>query len=412
MHVLSIAPLLPFPPNHGWRVRTWHLLRCLADHATVTLLTWEPEATPLEHRAAVAGVVDQLLLFPQVRPPMRLADRIGRQARFLAGGAPPFVQAMTDERSASFAAAGAAIAARHRQLPIDVVVFEEEAMRGMPLPPIPAPVVVHRLDAFARALREVRAASRMGRFVTRLEHRRWEAFDRSVLVGTALGIATSPEVREELVPIAGGVPLDVVLNGVELRPRVAPPETGHDVAFIGSMDYGPNIDAVLWFAADLWPLLSHDLPGSRFRVIGRDPVAEVRALAGTTVDVTGEVPDVGAACEGVRVGVVPLRAGMGIKNKTLDFMSVGIPVVVTSSGAEGIAAGSDDGLIRVDGPDEIVDAVRWLMRDDDAVCRLGTAARAYVERNHAWSSIAAGYVEMLEGVVSRSRQLHGDETAR
>jgi glycosyltransferase involved in cell wall biosynthesis len=393
MRVLSIAPILPYPPNQGWRVRTWHLLRSLSEAAHVTLLTWAPAGEPAGHVEHVAALVDDLRLGRLEPVDVGPAARARRLARFLAGGRPPFVQAMLEERESSLAALVEGLAD-----PFDVIVFEEEALTALRLPLRSASRVVHRLEAFERALREVRRASPMGRARARVEARAWRRFDAQVMEGMSLAVATSPEVATELAERSRATPSRVVLNGVELREMRTPPARGRDVAFVGTMDYPPNVDAAVWLASELWPAMRPRLPGARLRLVGRDPAPAVRRLAGPDIDVTGEVPDIAESCDGVRVGIVPLRAGMGIKNKTLDFMSMGIPVVSTRAGAEGIAATADDGLVVADHTQTIVDATVSLMSDDGAVARLGEAARAYVAHHHSWKRIGEDYVALLTEV--------------
>ena len=402
LRVLCVAPLLPYPPNHGLRVRTWHLLRGLAHAAEVTLLTWAPEHEPAEHLEAVRHTVAELVVLPTLPIKRRPGRRVMRQLGFLAGGLPPYVQALLDERALGRAAQRSALvgslAAGRPTPPFDLVVYEEEAMRALPLGDLGAPLVVHRLEAFGRALAEVRQASLGGRLQYRLDGRRWWQFDRTVMEDVSLVVATSPESVAELRPICPDVPFVIVPNGVELRSLRTPPEEGRDIAFIGTMDYPPNVDGIVWFVSELWPQLRERFPDSRLRLVGRNPSKVIRDLAGAGVEVTGEVHDLAEACEGVRVGVVPLRSGMGIKNKTLDFMSMGIPVVTTPAGAEGVAAEPAHGMLRCDVGPRFAEVVATLLSDGAQVARLGRAARDYVASHHSWEAIGREYQADLMAV--------------
>lgn len=406
MHVLSIAPILPYPPDHGWRVRTWHLLGGLAARHEVTLLTWVPDGEPAAHLDAVRERLGQLEALPLRGAPRSLVARARRHAAFLAGGLPTYVQEMFEERGLRTAvgrhALGTTLTRLHAANRVDVIVFEEEAMRLMPLPEClrAAPVAVHRLEVFEPLMRELRRRSLAGRAYSPLERPRWARFDREVLAGVDLIVSTSEETAAELAPYRRGAPVLIVPNGVEQRSLRTPPADGLDVAVLGTMDYGPNVEGAVWFVRQVWPRLREQHPESRLRLVGRDPVGAIRELRGPDVEVTGTVPDVTRACEGVRVGVVPLRSGMGIKNKTLDFMSMGLPVVSTPLGAEGVAARDRDGLVVV--PAQAVDlaeAVSRFLSDPALAMKAGAAARSYVARWHSWELIGASYADRLAELV-------------
>ncbi|MGQ0431095.1 MAG: glycosyltransferase [Microthrixaceae bacterium] len=407
MHVLSIAPILPYPPNHGWRVRTWHLLRALAEEHEVTLLTWVGPDEPPEHVAEVRAEVARLVLRPLLATHRGRVARIRRHVTFLRGGLPTYVQEMFEERDLRSEHGAHAVTDAIRELhtthPVDVVVFEEEAMRLMPRLSLDGvPVAVHRLEVFEPLMRELRRASVAGRAYAPLEIPRWGMFDRAVLTDTDLIVSTSPQTVDALQPYHAGLPTTIVPNGVELRRLRTPPATGTDIAVLGSMDYGPNVDGAIWFVQHVWPLIHAKHPTSRLRLVGRDPVRAIEDLRGPDVEVTGTVPDVAAACEGVRVGVVPLRSGMGIKNKTLDFMSMGLPVITTPSGAEGVAAGPADGLITVPiEPTLLAQAINGLLDDPERAGQMGDAAYDYVARHHSWESIGATYRAALANLAAR-----------
>jgi glycosyltransferase involved in cell wall biosynthesis len=411
MHILSVAPILPYPPNHGWRVRTWHLLRALVLQHDVTLLTWTAPGETAENIRFVEDAVTRLIALPLGSAPRGALVRAMRQARFVFGGLPTYVHEMFQQRGLLDEAKRRAIDDQLRALdaahPVDVVVFEEEAMKLMaPLPVRDAPVAVHRLEVFERLMRQLRSTSPIGRAYSTVEARRWGAFDREVLEGIDLIVSTSPETVDALKPYHAGLPITIVPNGVETRAlRTLPGDAAAtDVAVLGTMDYGPNVDGAIWFVHDVWPAIREIHPESRLRLVGRNPVRSIRDLASEDVIVTGEVPDVADACEGVRVGVVPLRSGMGIKNKTLDFMSMGLPVVSTPLGAEGVAAGPEEGLLVVDvSADALVGALIPLLANASLASARGAAARTYVEKRHSWSVIGSAYADALATLASGGR---------
>jgi glycosyltransferase involved in cell wall biosynthesis len=399
-HALLVCLIPPYPPHDGMRLRTWNLMVPLARQVEMTVLAWALPGGTAEHIDALRGVAEVVVL-PKSPAPLDRAARLRRQARFLFGGSPPFVQEGITERALDTEAGRArlaeAVAEIHRRHPIDVVVFEDEETRSLPFPDLGVPFAVHKLTVFQRVLADLRRVRLAHRLAWLVERAGWRRFDRDAVRGAAAIIATTPETIQELAAIAPGVPVALVTNGVEPRRQAT---LGSDVAFIGSMDRGPNIDAVEWLASEIWPELRRRFPDCRLRVVGANPRPEVLALAGNGIEIVGEVPDIVDACDGVGVGLVPLRGGMGIKNKTLDLMAMGLPVVATSWGAEGIDA-DDGGVVMTATAAEFVDAVAALLADPARAAELGRRGRAYIERHHAWDEQARRFRVAIESVRAR-----------
>lgn len=403
---MVVAPSLPFPPNQGQRVRTWHLLQGLAEPGsgtTVTLLTWSRPDAPAEHRQAVRAAVTELVDLPLRDAPMSLPRRLGRHARFLVGGRPTYVQAMAVERGLTRKGV-AAIGRRVIQasgIP-DLVVLEEEALADMPRPRLDRPVVLHRLNIFERVVRDVEPQNWFRRLTRAPELRAWRRFDRRVSMSATALVATTPDSANVLRLLAPHIPVHVITNGVEVGRIRHRPSEGADVAFIGWMGYPANVDAARWFVGQIWPIVRSAVPEANVRIIGREPAPAVLNLASDDVIVTGEVRDVAEASTGVRVGIVPLRGGMGIKNKTLELLAMGLPVVSTPAGVEGLPkprAGVTETEADAVG---FARAVVDLLHDPDRADSLGAAGRRYVTDTFAWPPIAADYAELLHSIERRS----------
>ena len=170
----------------------------------------------------------------------------------------------------------------------------------------------------------------------------------------------------------------VVPNGVDAGPVPAPPSREPVLAFLGSYDAEANVDAAERLVHDVLP----QLPGARVLLIGRDPSPRVLALAGSQVEVTGSVPDVGSALARAAVFVAPITRGRGVRNKVLEAMAAGLPVVGTSLALQGI--GPSRGVIEAETPGEQASAARRLLSDPGA----GPANRARVLSRHTWARSA------------------------
>jgi sugar transferase (PEP-CTERM/EpsH1 system associated) len=166
------------------------------------------------------------------------------------------------------------------------------------------------------------------------------------------------------------------------------------LVFTGAMDYWPNVDAVQWFAAEVFPQLLAATPGLRFYIVGARPAPAVQALAQQAgIVVTGTVPDVRPYIAHAEVAVAPLRIARGIQNKVLEAMAMGRPVVVSAQALEGIDAEAGRELLLADDAAAFVTTVARLLREPDLA--VGPAARANVQRQYSWPSKLARIEEKL-----------------
>ena len=157
-----------------------------------------------------------------------------------------------------------------------------------------------------------------------------------------------------------------------------------DVMFLGGFNHGPNVDAALWFAKEIFPLVQKELPHLHWHILGSHPPKEVEELTCGKITVHGfvtdeQLADFYASC---RMSIVPLRYGAGIKGKVIEAMKFGIPVLTTSVGAEGIG-GSEDALAVEDEPQAFADRLISLYTDEEALRKMSKAAYQYILNNYA-----------------------------
>jgi hypothetical protein len=179
---------------------------------------------------------------------------------------------------------------------------------------------------------------------------------------------------------------------LKLPPAVGGAQT---VLFGGSLDWFPNIDAVRFLAADVWPAVRNRIPGARLVIAGKDPVDEIRRLesmAGVTV--IANPSSMFPLLQDAAVVAVPVRTGSGIKIKTIEAMAAGKAVVATALGCEGWDVVDGVHVRRVDGAAAFAEALVELLDDDSARRRLGTAAQALVRERYTIERM----VEQVEGV--------------
>ena len=193
----------------------------------------------------------------------------------------------------------------------------------------------------------------------------------------------------------GGRAVHTVPNGVA-RPDAAGAEDPRPtVIFAGTLDYPPNVDAVAWAAASVWPGIRARVPDARWVIAGRRPVAAVRALDGRNgIEVRGEVADMAAELHAAWVALAPMRTGTGIKNKVLEAWACARPAVMTRRACNGLVVPPGHAGLVQDGAAGMAEAAAALLRDADARRRLGRAARATAAREFTWDG-AAGRMDGL-----------------
>ncbi len=196
----------------------------------------------------------------------------------------------------------------------------------------------------------------------------------------------APEVPVQTVPIGVAVDDYAPLWRPAERPRVA---------FFGDLGWPPNVDAAVHLCRDVLPLLDDRPP---VVLAGRRPAAEVRALAGPGVEVTGAVPRMDAVLAGDTVAVAPLRAGTGMRVKLLESMAWCLPTVSSVLGCAGIDHGG--ALVEADGAEPTAAALTELLADAERRRELGLAGRALVAERYGYERSGAALVTAL-GAASR-----------
>ncbi len=385
--LLFLAPQLPYPPRQGTAIRNWGLIKHLGVRHVVSLITFaedgEAVAEPLR------AVCRRVVVVP--KPRRTLADRL----RTLASPQPDLAERLA---SAEYARA---LSALLREESFDFIHIEGlEMARYRPLLAAAQARIVYDAHNAEHVLQ------RRAFETDRHQARRWPAALYSWLQGPRLKrfeaetlrtvhavTCVSPEDANALRALVPGLQPVLVPNGIDVESYAAfaPPPAGRrppSVTFTGKMDYRPNVDAVLWFAADVWPHIRGQQPEARFFIVGQKPAAPVRALHGRHgIVVTGAVDDVRPYIAGASVYVSPLRLGGGTRFKLLEAMALQAPIVSTAVGAEGFAVADGRELLLADSPADFAAAALRLLTDAELRLKLTAAGLECVRRHYDWSVI-------------------------
>jgi glycosyltransferase involved in cell wall biosynthesis len=191
--------------------------------------------------------------------------------------------------------------------------------------------------------------------------------------------------------------LHVIPNGVDLSlftPTDSPPAPEPALLFVGNYEYGPNVEAALWLAREIFPRVRAEVGGARLWLVGNGPPAEVQALAGSAIAVTGRVPDVRPYYAQAAVFIAPLRTGAGIKNKVLEAAAMAKPLIVTPVAADGIGLVAGQQALYGQTAAELAAAAIRLLNNPDEGRALGAAARRLVESRFTWEGVADQYAAL------------------
>lgn len=396
--ILYLVHRLPYPPNKGDKVRSYHLLRYLQKSHRVFLGTFLDDPADEEHLPSIGALCDDLHV-ERIRP---RAARIKSLTGIFRGEA----LTLAYYRNQGMQRWVRQIAAEN-DLKACVVFSSAMAQYAQLLPP-EVPMLLDFVDVDSAKWTQYAEAHRWPlSLLYRREGRRLLAYERSIALRahcsyfvtpneTALFLSQAPECARRVQSMGNGVDADFFDSDPQ---RENPfPDGGQALVFTGAMDYWPNVDGVCWFVSEVLPRLLAQYPQLRFYIVGRSPSPQVRALAGAHVVVTGTVPDVRPYLQHAHAIVAPLRVARGIQNKILEAMAMRQPVVTVSSCADAIGASAGQGVLRADTPEEFVRALQSLLDSRAHSAGLGLLARRHIEGAFSWQAHLSVIDSGLRGV--------------
>ena len=381
--LLFLAQRIPYPPDKGDKLRSFHILRHLARHWRVHLGCFVDDPADWRHADEVKRMVASSCILPLDR---RRATLRGLGA-FLTGE-PLGLPYYRDRGMARWVRRAVA-----ELRPAAAYIFSSQMAQYLIEGPRPPRVVMDFCDVDSQKWAQF-AKRRQGllRWVYGREATRLLAFERRVaaVADSSLFVSKAEcELFRSLAPEAASR-IHVVANGIDTdyfspdRPYPCPYSGDGPVAvFTGAMDYWPNIEAVTWFTHRILPILRRRHPLLRLAVVGSNPAPQVTGLASPGVLVTGRVPDVRPWIAHASVVVAPILTARGVQNKVLEGMAMARPVVATSQAHEGIDALPGRDLVVADGPEAFAQAVLDAIGDPAG---LGAADRRRTTEAYEWEN--------------------------
>jgi glycosyltransferase involved in cell wall biosynthesis len=406
--LLFLCQTLPFPPDGGVSIRSFHTLRILAEYFDVRALCFFRRALrPTEAAVAesvrglsVVGAVEAFPI-PQEHSALR---RLADHARTLLWRRPYTAYVYQSRR---FAQRFAEVLASERPALVHVdsldLIAHVAPLRGMV-----ATCTHHNIESELLKRRGEAEQRSMRRWYVALQARQVRRVEREWCPRFPLNVAVSDRDAESLRAIAPGACVETVPNGVDLR-YFQPRDGEHrGVAFVGGTTWYPNRDALAFFAREILPEVRRRAGAVPVWWIGRSTEDDRRQFGEACgIDLTGYLDDIRPHLGRAACYVVPLRVGGGTRLKILDAWAMGKAVVTTSVGCEGLRAVDGENALIRDDPSTFAEAVVSLIGDPARASRIGAAARATVERHYGWDAIGERLLGLYEGLLSRQETVDG-----
>ena len=397
--VLYLTHRVPFPPNRGDRIRNYHLLRQLSTRASVSLLAFADEPVHPETLAVLHDYCERVAIVP-----------VGGRTRWLRAAASLGCGRSLSEGLFRSHEADRILTEWQRETPFTSAVVSASSLspylRHNGLEQVPGIVDLVDVDS-QKWLDFAAAASGWRKWAYRLEGRRVRKLEARLPQWAETVSVVSPAEAELYDRFAGAGAATVAPHGVDLdywQPGEYPaiPWMQPSCIFVGAMSYRPNVDAVQWFAREVWPGVRQRHPNAVFTIVGQNPAHEVWELNGRVpgVSVLGAKADVRPWLAAATVSIAPMRLGRGVQNKVLEALAMEKPTVVSSAALMGITAEPNRDLLLATSPNEWVDAVSGLFADAERRTSLGQAARQYVETHH---HPVRGLAPLLDAIAPASR---------
>jgi glycosyltransferase involved in cell wall biosynthesis len=368
--LLAISPVPPWPPLDGMALRVSRLLQELSPRWSIVLICPTGGESAAENGVALCAEinVDRTGLWMylpsqyDVRPFVKTVGetiRIHRPSVALFWGGMEYLRAAIPE------------------MPISV----SDRTDCMTL-------AAWRSLVHARGYTELRRQVSDFAYVARYEFQMRRVSAATVVVGEA-----DARVLSRIIGVRN---VHVIPNGVDV-PDVGAAKRSlrPTVMFTGVMSYQPNIDAVLYFADEIWPAVHERIPDAVFQIVGRSPAPEIVALASRAgIEVVADVKSVQACLAQAWLAVAPMRTGAGIKNKILEAWSVGTPVVMTPIATNGLHQAPPELLLAAEGL-ELSTLMSDLLLDAKRQATLGDLALATAKVTFSWRSSGVALDQLL-----------------
>lgn len=401
LNLLYLCQRLPFPPNKGEKIRTFHQITHLRErgHEVTVCAPCENASDRIQaHQFSDRYGVKVFLKFLGNRPVRYFRGLLTRKplsvAHFHAAPLQNEVDRLLESSNYSHIVCSSSSMAEY--------VFTSRALKRAQQQPR---IAMDFMDLDSDKWRQYAAGSsplspmkavyaREARLLARYEAAIYREFDLSLFI-------SEDEVEQFRRVICNHEKLHSIGNGIDCEafppsPKMAcgkPPT----LLFTGVMDYRPNIDAVLWFHSSVWPRLTERMPGVKLVIAGMNPVDDIRELASDAgITVTGFIEDILPCFHQADIFIAPIRIARGVQNKVLQAFACKLPVVSTPTAASGIDCTPNRHLLLAQTAEQFLAQIAKLVEDEERYAALGREALDLIRNRYTWGKVLEDFIRLLE----------------
>ena len=398
MNILLLTHRVPFPPNKGEKIRSFHQLKHLRELGHhVHLFSPYEDKTELAHfnelRESWCTSVTATPLKPKAI--RLLTGLIKGQSMSVAN----FYDKKLQQKFDQFLLVNRVDAIICSASSVAEYIFKSAALSALDKKPL---LIMDFMDVDSDKWGQYQQSSsfpmsrvyaREQRLLAEYEKKIVKQFDASYLIAQAeVTLFAQKVILSEKVHVMG--------NGLDTSvfypPAVKQLNPAPVFLFTGVMDYKPNEDAVIWFVNTCWPSIITQYPNARFVIAGMDPSADITRLANdTSIEVTGFVEDILPYYHQADIFVAPFRLARGVQNKVLQAFACALPVISTPMGAEGILCQADQNILIASTPNEFIAHANQLITQPTLAKSIGQSALQIIQKHYSWPSQLQPLVNLL-----------------
>ncbi|WP_013321500.1 glycosyltransferase family 4 protein [Gloeothece verrucosa] len=400
MKILMLSSTFPYPPSLGGTpVRTFNLLKYLTQNHEITLITQKGLDVSASQIEELQQWVKELKIFPRRDSVEKnLNSKIKRLIQFWREGTPPNVLFIYNPEIQQWLDLAVA------QKSYDVITCEHSVNQIYVRPEwkqaLKTVVNIHS-SVYKTCLNQLETNTAENPLRDRFYLPLLKRYEQKFCQKFSNLVVTTEEDRTQIQLFNPPGEITIIPNGVDLElfPYRQVDPGGHQLIIAGLMDYVVNIDMARFFSLEILPILQEKYPDTTLVILGSKPSPAVLELAQRPgITVTGRVPSMAEYLHQATVCVVPMRSGFGIKNKTLEAMAAGVPVVASDRGLEGLKVDSSDvpiRALRANRIEEYVTQISRLFEDAQLRAELSRNGRDLIEQEYTWEQSGKRYEEVL-----------------
>ncbi|MEJ2246879.1 MAG: TIGR03087 family PEP-CTERM/XrtA system glycosyltransferase [Acidobacteriota bacterium] len=392
MKILFLSHRVPYPPNKGDKIRSFHEIRHFSKNHEIDLLAFCHNPDELEFDKPLKKYCSDVTLIPLNCRLQRILSILSMLRRKpLTEGYFSHPQMWGEVRN------------RLNTFQYDAIFVYSSSMAPYAANINGIPKFLDFVDSDAsKWLQYAEYKAVPMSWLYRYEGKKMAEFEREMVRAYDASIFVSARETRHLLDNNYRDKIHFVQNGIDIKYfSESRPEKSSDILiFTGAMDYYPNIDAVTFFTNDIFPLVRSVRPTAQFLIVGSQPTPAVRKLGNRDgITVTGTVPDVRPYMEKAKVSVIPMRISQGIQNKILEAVAAGIPVVTTSAAAAGFNATGKMPITIADSAADIAENIIRLLGESLSADRVA-ACRNYLDNNFNWDKNLLAFDGIFNQAVS------------